>query len=787
MPNKLLQRDFVFLDSAMGTTLQRMGLPVGELPELLCLSKPEVVREIHRANIEAGSDILYTNTFGANSRKFAHTGVSAVDAITAAVRLAVEARDQSPVLVALDVGPIGELLEPTGTLSFEDAYEVFREIVTAGEQAGADLVVFETMADLYEVKAAVLAAKENTKLPVFVTMTFEENRRTFTGCLPESMAVLLDGLGVAALGINCSQGPAGLLPIVESIRSITALPLILKPNAGMPDPDTGLFAMTAKQFAQEMTGCADLGVQIIGGCCGTTPEFIKELKTAFAGKKRAPREVDAVSRLCSPTKAVAIKGVRIIGERINPTGNTRLQKALREDDLEFILAQGVEQADAGAHILDVNVGLPGIDQTAWMTRVVKGLQGVVDLPLQIDADDPKVIEAGLRVCNGKAIVNSVNGDEKTLEAVLPLVKKYGAAVVGLTLDSRGIPPTAKERLAVAKTILAAAKRHGIKETDVYIDCLTLPFSAGQAAAYETLRSVALVKKELGVHMVLGVSNASFGLPNRDLIASSFLTMAMDRGLDLAIINPNSAAMRDAVFAFELLNGSDRDCAAYVDRYGASSAAREKPPENTGENDVTAAILKGLKEDAVRITKKLLENTEGLEIVNTLLIPALDEVGRRFEAGEIFLPQLIQSSQAAGGAFDVVKASIEKKGGASVAKGKILVATVKGDIHDIGKNIAKTVLSNYGYHVIDLGRDVPIEKIVNTAVREEIRLVGLSALMTTTLKSMEATILALRASGHACTVFAGGAVLTPDYAKKIGADYYAKDAKASVDIAKEVLG
>jgi 5-methyltetrahydrofolate--homocysteine methyltransferase len=751
------------------------------------LTEPAVVRDIHRANIDAGSDILYTNTFGANPRKLAHTGVSAADVITAAVRLAIEARGQSEVPVALDVGPIGELLEPTGTLSFEDAVEIYREIVMAGAQAGADLVVFETMADLYEVKAAVLAAKENTALPVFVTMTFEENHRTFTGCLPESMALLLDGLGVDALGINCSQGPAGLLPLIQRIRTITPLPLILKPNAGMPDPDTGLFAMTAKQFAQEMTGCADLGVQFVGGCCGTTPEFIKELKTTLASKTRAPRRVDAVSRLCSPTKTVVIEGVRVIGERINPTGNKRLQKALREDDLEYILSQGVEQADAGAHILDVNVGLPGIDQVAWMTRVVKGLQGVVETPLQIDADDPKVIEAGLRACSGKAIVNSVNGDEKTLEAVLPLVKKYGAAVVGLTLDSRGIPPTAKERLAVAKTILAAAKRHGIKESDVFIDCLTLPFSAGQAAAYETLRAVALIKKELGLHMVLGVSNASFGLPNRDLAASVFLTMAMDRGLDLAIINPNSAAMRDAIGAFELLSGNDRDCAAYVARYGAAPTARGKSPEIDGENDITAAILKGLKEDAARITKTLLERMEGLDIVNTLLIPALDEVGRRFETGEIFLPQLIQSSQAAGGAFDVVKSSIEKTGGASVAKGKILVATVKGDIHDIGKNIAKTVLSNYGYHVIDLGRDVPIEKIVNTAMREEIRLVGLSALMTTTLKSMEATISALRASGHVCTVFAGGAVLTPDYAKKIGADYYAKDAKSSVDIAKKVLG
>lgn len=777
----------VLLDGAMGTVLQNSGLKLGERPELLCMQHPEVIENIHKMYIDAGSEIVYTNTFGANAHKLKGTGYSVNEVIEAAVKIARSACEDGDAKVALDIGPMGELLEPAGTLSFEDAYDTFREMLVAGERAGADLVIFETMTDLYEVKAGVLAAKENTTLPVFVTMTFEPNQRTFTGCCIESMAAVLEGLGVDALGINCSLGPNEIFSIAKRLSECTALPLIVKANAGLPDPETGRYQIGPEDFAAQMEPYVALGLQYVGGCCGTSPEYIQRIHALLGGRSVVSRTVTPRTVLCSPTQAVTVDGVRIIGERINPTGKKRFQQALRDEDLDYILSQGVQQAEAGAHILDVNVGLPGVDEPKMMRKVVKGLQGVVDLPLQIDSSNLRAIEAGLRAFNGCAIVNSVNGEPEVLQRILPIVKKYGACVVGLTLDSDGIPDHAEGRFAIAKRILDTALAYGIPKEKVFIDCLVLTVSAQQSGALETLKAVRMVHEKLGLHTVLGVSNISFGLPNRELITHSFLTLAMSNGLDLPIINPNISAMTDAVAAFNVLFNKDHDSAAYIERFGNTAAPAAPAASPEGVTDIGYAIAKGLKEDTRRLTKQLLQDHDEMTIINTMLIPALDRVGDRFEKGEIFLPQLINAAGASCEAFDIIKSRILEKGEPSVTKGKIIVATVKGDIHDIGKNIVKVLLENYGYQVIDLGRDVPIERVVEVAKREQVRLIGLSALMTTTLTSMAETIAALRESGHECTVFAGGAVLTPEYALEIGADYYARDAKQSVDIAKKVLG
>ncbi len=784
-----LKDQFLFLDGAMGTMLQAAGLKLGERPETLCLTAPKEIEEIHKKYLASGSQVIYTNTFGANAHKLEGTGYTVEEIISAAVGIGRRAVEGTSARVALDIGPIGELLEPLGTLSFEEAYEVFRQMVVAGEQAGADLVVFETMTDLYEVKAAVLAAKENSSLPVFVTMTFEKNGRTFTGCTVEAMACVLEGLGVDAVGINCSLGPSEIYPLAETLCASTRLPVIIKANAGLPDPVTGEYGISPEQFAQQLAPYYDLGVSILGGCCGTSPAYIQQITQTFAGRCPAKREYHPVSRICTPSQVVSIDGVRVIGERINPTGKKRFQQALREKDLGYILERGMEQVDAGADILDVNVGLPGVDEAQMMTDTVKALQSVISLPLQIDSSNPQVIEAGLRCYNGKAIVNSVNGDPEVLRTVLPIVKKYGAAVVGLTLDASGIPQTAQGRVEIAKRILQEALSYGIPKEDVFIDCLTLTVSAQQAQAKETLAAVEQVTKELGLHTVLGVSNISFGLPSRELITGSFLTQALYCGLDLPIINPNQKAIMDLVAAYKVLSCQDTDSAGFIQRFSQAQEAPASPaPSSVGSSmDIEQAIAKGLREETKRLTQELLQSHTELEIVNQFLIPALDKVGDRYERQEIFLPQLINAASASCEAFEVIKDSILQKGSSSVSKGKIIVATVKGDIHDIGKNIVKVILENYGYQVIDLGRDVPIEKVVNTAVSENVSLIGLSALMTTTLGSMRDTIAALRASGHPCKIFVGGAVLTPEYAQEIGADFYAKDAKRSVDIAKEVLG
>ncbi len=779
-----MENKFILLDGAMGTMLQKHGIKPGQHPDVLSVTNAELITAIHKGYIESGSDIIYTNTFGANEYKLEGSGYTPEEIIEASVSAAKAARGDADVRIALDIGPVGQLLEPSGTLSFEAAYEIFKRMVVCGEKSGVDLIVFETMTDLYEVKAAVLAAKENTSLPVYVTMTFEKNMRTFAGCDIMSAAITLEGLGVDAIGINCSLGPEEIYPMAEKLCSCTTLPVIVKPNAGLPNLNSESYDISPGKFAENMQKIIDLGVSIVGGCCGTTPEYIAELKKLIGGKSPKTREISSFSAVCSGSGAVKTDRVRIIGERINPTGKKLFKQALIENDTDYILRQAVEQVEAGADILDVNVGLPEINEKEMMIRTVKNIQSVVNVPLQIDSSDPEVIEAALRIYNGKAIVNSVNGEQAVLDRILPVVKKYGAAVVGLTMDENGIPLSADERFEIAEKILKNALAYGIKKEDVYIDCLTLTASAQQKEVRQTLIAMKMVKERLGLKTVLGVSNISFGLPNRELINHSFLTLALAHGLDLPIMNPNIESMTDAVAAFNVLYNVDKNSESYISKYSALSSAAPKAESKTVEIDF--AVLKGLKKEAGEAAEKLLETCEPMDIVNEKLIPALDEVGRLFENGTLFLPQLLRSAAAAQEAFEVIKQKIMQSGTEKISKGKIILATVKGDVHDIGKNIVKVILENYGFDVIDLGKDVPPETVVETAIKENVRLVGLSALMTTTLKSMQETIEKLRISGHKCTVFVGGAVLTEDYAMKIGADYYAKDAKRSADIAKFVL-
>ncbi len=774
----------ILLDGAMGTMLQQAGLSLGERPEIFGMEHPKILEDIHRRYIQAGSQIIYANTFGANAHKLRGLGYSVQEIIEANVNIARNAAGEMA-QVALDIGPIGELVEPLGTLSFEAAYDIYKEVVLAGVKAGVDLLVFETMTDLYEVKAGVLAAKEHTNLPIYVTMSFEANGRTFTGTTIASMASTLEGLGVSALGINCSLGPDEIYPLMQEMAQWTTLPLIAKPNAGLPDPKTGEYDMGPEEFASQMQRFADLGVTILGGCCGTNPEYIKGLKQVKA--QEVPPRSHIRRGVCSAGRMVEFGGIKVIGERINPTGKKRFGQALREHDLNYIMNQAIEQADGGADILDINVGLPGIDEVEMMKDVVKAVQSVVDLPLQIDSSNLEAIEAGLRLANGRAIVNSVNAQEDKLDTILPLVKKYGAAVIGLTMDHEGIPDSAQKRYDLASKILKATEEMEIPREDLIIDCLTLTISAQQEQAKETLMAVRRVHDELGLHCALGVSNISFGLPNRNQITTSFLTQAMNLGLDFPIINPNSKAIMDCVAAYRALSGEDAMCNAYIERFAAQQEGEKESGDAPREMTITQAVLKGLKEETRQQTIRLLETKTELEVINEDLIPALDLVGEQYEAQKIFLPQLINSANAACAGFDYIKDRIAKRGGDSLLKGKIIVATVEGDIHDIGKNIVKVVLENYGYQVIDLGRDVPADKVVSVAIKEQVSLIGLSALMTTTVVSMKKTIEELRKANHPCKVFVGGAVLTPEYAKEIGADYYTKDAKASVDVAKEVLG
>ena len=793
------RKRFVFLDGGMGTQLQARGLQPGQKPELAALEMPDVLTAIHTDYANAGADILLANTFGANAKKLAGCGHTVEDVVTASIACARKAADTTGALVALDIGPLGELLVPAGTLNFEDAYAEFAQVIRAGTAAGADLVFLETMTDLYELKAAILAAKENCTLPIFTSMSFESRGRTFTGCTVESYAVTAAGLGADAVGINCSLGPKEILPFAQRLcRSVPAgVPVFVKPNAGLPNPD-GSYNLDPDGFAAEMKEYAAIGVSMVGGCCGTTPAFIAKLHETFSPLAPADKIPIRRSCLCTPVRFVEVNGITVVGERINPTGKKRLQQALRDGDSAYPCTQAVAQAEAGAQVLDVNAGLPGIDEAATLEQLVKDLQAVTDLPLQLDSSNPEALSRALRIYNGKPIVNSVNGETETLEKILPLCKKYGAAVVGLVLDKGGIPPTVEGRVAIARRIVDAAHAAGIPDEDIYIDCLCLTASAQQEGATQTLQALARCKKELGVRTVLGVSNISFGLPCRGYLNTTFLTMAMSAGLDLAIMNPNTPEMMAAVRAYRVLTCQDPQSTDYVAAYAdvqiqttqtskSAATVAEVSAAAPGGDALFEAVRRGLKAEARAAADAALTMREPLDVVNTSLIPALDAVGDGFEKGTVFLPQLLQAATAAQAAFEAIKAKIAASGQAQGSKGKIVIATVKGDVHDIGKNIVRVILENYGYDVLDLGRDVDPERVVEAVRQTGAKLVGLSALMTTTVPNMQATIEALHAANLDCKVMVGGAVLTPDYARDIGADYYCKDAKASADLAKQLLG
>ncbi len=779
-----MRNTITILDGGMGTMLQKQGVKLGHRPELLCLEQPQVVTAIHRQYVEAGANIIYANTFGANRLKLEGSGHSVEEVISVAMGCARDAVRGTNARVALDVGPIGQLMRPMGSLSFDDCYDIFKEMCLAGEAAGADLIVFETMMDLAEARAAVLAAKENTRLPVLVTMTYEESGRSFLGCDVAAMGMVLQGVGADAVGVNCSLGPDKMLPVLQRLAQHTTLPLIVKLNAGLPDPQTGEYSLSPEEYVKLLEPYFDLPVAFIGGCCGTTPAYIKAIKSHFGMRAVKHNSMTPASRLCSARKVVEIDRVRVVGERINPTGKKRFQQALREGDVDYILAQGVAQADAGADLLDVNVGMPQIDEPAMMATIVEGLQGALDLPLQIDSSDPAALESGLRAYCGKALVNSVNGKQDVLDQVLPLVKRYGAAVLGLCMDEAGIPETAEQRVAIAGRILDAALKHGIPKEDVYIDCLTLTVSAQQEQAMETLKAVSMVKHQLGLKTVLGVSNISFGLPVREQVNSAFLTMAMAAGLDLPIINPNNQSMMEAVATAAVLLGTDKGAERYIAHHAGQQAAAL--PSSGSKRTLEDIVEKGLRQEAKAAVTALLDTMTPMDIIQSKLIPALDRVGELFEQGKLYLPQLMNAAETAQSAFDLLQHKLRAEGGQQAHQGTVIVATVQGDIHDIGKNIAKCILENYGYKVIDLGRDVPPDTVAAAAVTHNVKLVGLSALMTTTLPSMAKTIAAVHQTCPGCRVFGAGAVLTPEYAREMGADYYAKDAKQAVDIAKEVL-
>ena len=798
------QSNTILLDGGMGTMLQAAGLKLGARPEELNITDPALIEGIHGQYAAAGSRIVNANTFGASAHKLAGSAYTLEQVITAGIENCKRACAPYGALTALDVGPLGELLEPSGTLAFEDAVAEYARIVKAGEAAGADLIFFETYTDLYELKAALLAARENTHLPILASMSFEAGGRTFTGCTVESFAATARGLGADAVGINCSLGPKEIFPMAKRLAEAVPgnFPVFVKPNAGLPRADGSGYDITPQLFALQMKPYRELHLFAAGGCCGTTPEFIKLLNGTFAGCTPGRPAHRMPSVLCTPVDTVTVDGITVVGERINPTGKKRFQQALQEGDMNYVLEQAVSQAEAGAQILDVNVGAPGVDEPVLMEQVVKALQSVTSLPLQLDSSNVEALARGLRVYNGKPIVNSTNGEPEKLAAILPLCKKYGAAIVGLAIDEKGIQPKAADRVAIARRITEAALAAGIPREDIYIDCLTLTASAQQEDVLATVQALEACKKELGVRTVLGVSNISFGLPCRAYLNTTFLTMAMYAGLDLAIMNPSSEEMMAAVYAYNVLTNRDKQSTKYIERFAdrvpastaLAQAAKAAPAASAAEAELTGpyaalmkAVEKGLKGDAAAHTRALLAEKQPLEVVDEALIPALDIVGAKYEKGTLFLPQLLQAASAAQSAFEEIKTAIAQKGEGSASKGRIVLATVKGDVHDIGKNIVRVILENYGFEVLDLGRDVPVETVVDTVREKDVHLVGLSALMTTTLKSMEETIAALHTAKLDCKIMVGGAVLTPEYAEKIGADWYAKDAKRSADIAKEFFG
>ena len=801
-----LGKELLFFDGGMGTLLQEKGLAPGELPETWNISRPEVIKEIHKRYIEAGSDIVLTNTFGANALKFHAEGCSLEDIVKTAVDLAKKAADEADtissghsgisgrkrtVYTALDIGPTGKLLKPMGDMDFETAYEAFREVMVWGEEAGADLIHIETMSDTYELKAAVLAAKENTSLPVFATAIFDERRKLLTGADVPSVIALLEGLRVDALGINCGMGPEQMLPVVEEYIKYSSLPVIVKPNAGLPKQRDGhtYYDVSPEEFAGYMGKIVSIGACVIGGCCGTTPDHIQAMTNFCRRLDIIPPSEKNDTIVSSYGQSVFLgKGSKIIGERINPTGKKKFKQALKDHDLEYILREGIAQQDNGAHILDVNVGLPDIDEISMMKETVQALQSVVNLPLQIDTVDAAAMEAALRIYNGKAMVNSVSGKQESMDKVFPLIRKYGGVVIGLTLDEAGIPGDAEGRVRIAERIISEAAKYGIKKKDIVIDALAMTISSEPDGAKVTLETLRRLRDDLNVNTVLGVSNISFGLPARPVVNAAFYTMAMMNGLSAGIINPSSEDMMKAWYAYHALMGLDANCESYIDHYSNVQTANAAPSENGRKTAVSLreSIEKGLKEDAALITAELSETQEPLGIINTELIPALNHVGDGFEAGTIFLPQLLMSAEAAKSAFAILKDKMDKSGEVQEKIGTIILATVKGDIHDIGKNIVKVLLENYSFDVIDLGKDVAPEQIVDMVLDKNVKLVGLSALMTTTVVSMEETIHMLREQAPQCKVMVGGAVLNQEYADMIGADFYGKDAMQSVRYAQELF-
>ena len=757
----------------MGTMLQSAGLKAGELPELLNLTDEEKVFAVHRAYAEIGSEYITTNTFGANSLK--------MDNFEEVIKKGVAIARRAGKKVALDIGPTGKLLKPMGDLDFEKAVEIFAQAINAGKD-GSDIVLIETMSDTYEIKAAVLAAKENCDLPIFVTMIFDEKGRLLTGADIKTAVTMLEGLGVDAIGFNCGLGPKQMISLVEELRKWTGLPIIVQPNAGLPESVNGktVYNVSPEEFAADMEKAAQLGVSYLGGCCGTTPKHIEEMINRCREIPASLPEKKNRSLVSSYSETVEL-GVKpiIIGERINPTGKKLLKEALRRNDIDYLIREGVSQREAGAHILDVNVGLPEIDEPQMIKNAVFSLQSVLPTPLQIDTSDVSALEAALRIYNGKPMLNSVNGKEKNMREVFPLAKKYGAVTVCLCLDENGIPETAQGRIAIAEKMIKTAAEYGIEKKDLIVDALTMTISTDKNNAIETLKAVKYIREELGVNTVLGVSNISFGLPERDTITSAFFTLALQSGLSAGIINPLSPQMMNAYYAYNALAGLDDNCAEYIESVTASA---EAPKTETGLT-LHTAIVKGMKEDAALCAKALLESTESLEVINHHIIPALDEVGAGFEANKVFLPQLLMSADSAKAAFDVIREKMILSGTQEKSGNKIVLATVHGDIHDIGKNIVKVLLSNYGFDVIDLGKDVPEEDVVRAVIENDVKLVGLSALMTTTVPAMERTIKLLHEQTDA-KIFVGGAVLTRSYAEMIHADWYSKDAMESVRIAKE---
>jgi 5-methyltetrahydrofolate--homocysteine methyltransferase len=780
-----LENEFLLFDGGFGTMLQQRGLKTGEQPDMLNLTNPELIKEIHREYVEAGADVITANTFSSNRRKLPEN-VTVDEVVGAAIRIARQAGAKK---VALDVSQTGALLEPVGAMKFEEAYDIFSETVIAGVKHGADLILIETMSDLLETKAALLAAKENSSLPVFVSMTLGEDGRTFLGADAKTIALTLSSLGADAVGLNCSLGPDEMLPFIKEMTEYSRVPVLVQPNAGMPVYENGktVYTVSSRDFVNSVSKMLDYGVTIVGGCCGTTPEYIKALRELLKAKTPVKRNQKKVTAITSASQTVELENsIAVIGERINPTGKKKLKEALVNADFDYIVNEAITQTENGADVLDVNVGLPEIDETKTLVEAVRQIQAVTNLPLQIDSSSPEALEYACRIYCGKPIINSVNGKDESLETVLPIAKKYGACVVGLTLDENGIPDTASERFEIAEKILKRAEEYGIPKEDVLIDALVLTASTNQKAVMQTLKTIKLVKKELGLKTVLGVSNVSFGLPNRELVNSTFLAAAFGAGLDMPILNPCSQRYMDVVNTFKVLNAQDENAQDFIEKYASleitDSRTDKKGEGISAENDMEALVLSGRKKEAAALTERMLETMPAVEIIDRYFIPSLDKVGEKYEKGEFFLPQLMSSAETVKAGFDVLKRELPAD--TNNSKGRILIATVKGDIHDIGKNIVKMLLENYGFKVLDLGKDVEIDDIVSAAKKNNIRLVALSALMTTTVRNMEKTIEALRKELPEVKIMVGGAVLNSDYARQVGADFYSRDAAGAARIAEE---